>query len=132
MRESQTTRILAELSSGQWVPVERFMDMHIPDYRSRICELKKRGHVFESRMMERPRADGSVYRSKDWADVDARDRLRDDVQLQVAAARNDVPDNRTRATIVTPAGSVTVMGGRLRLLTVDAMTDEIMRGLGID
>lgn len=128
MKDSQTTRILAELSTGRWVPVERFMDMHIPDYRSRICELKRRGHVFESRMVER----GGGYRSKDWRDVQAGERLREEVLGQVKAIKEADVDNRTRYSVFTLGGSVEVMGGRIRLLTASAMTDEIMHGLGIE
>jgi hypothetical protein len=132
MRQSDTSRILSLLSDGRWHASEEMADTICIDYRSRISELKRRGYPIVGRKMTRTRPDGSHRYSNDWRDDGATERLKADVAFQVAAARNDVPDNRTRATIVTPAGSVTVMGGRLRLLTVDAMTDEIMRGLGID
>jgi len=131
MRQSDTSRILSLLSDGRWHASDEMADTICIDYRSRISELKRQGQNIVARKMARKRPDGSTRYSNDWRDVSATLELRDDVQLQVAAARNDIPDNRTRATIVTPAGSVTVMGGRLRLLTVDAMTDEIMRGLGV-
>ena len=131
MRKSDGTRILDMLSDGRWHAVEDMADTICIDYRARIFELRRAGHPLDSRMMTRTRPDGSLRRSKDWRDIAAVDALRDSVRASVESAQTYTLDNRNRVTLDTAAGGVTVMCGRLRLLTVDAMADEIMRGLGI-
>lgn len=72
MRKSQCDRMLEAMSSGRWTPNERFIEMHIPDYRRRMVELKERyPGRFERRLRDRKRTDGTTYRMADWRDIAA-------------------------------------------------------------
>ncbi|MEN6430280.1 MAG: hypothetical protein ABFC80_05475 [Coriobacteriales bacterium] len=125
-------RIAHILSDGRWHSSEELADSVCIDYRSRLTEMRRRGARIEARKMPRKRHDGRTRYSNDWRDLDALDALRQEIREQVEAYRVTVPTNRTRVSIETRAGRVMVLGGRLRLLTPDAMTDEIMHALGCD
>jgi len=68
---TQTERMAAEMGHGQWVPNERFIEMHIPDYRRRMCDLKEQyPGRYERRMRTRPAVAGhKPYTMADWRDT---------------------------------------------------------------
>lgn len=43
MKPTQANRILHVLNDGAFHCVTEFMEMHIPDYRRRLCDIKDRG-----------------------------------------------------------------------------------------
>lgn len=72
MRESQADRMMEAMASGKWVCNERFIEMRIPDYRRRMCDLKARfpgRYAKRSRTHTRP--DGDRYVMDDWRDTEA-------------------------------------------------------------
>lgn len=126
-------KIAAVLADGRWHAVEEFADHICIDYRSRLTEMRRRGAMLESRKMPRTRPDGRTRYSNDWRDLNAVTLVRSHVRAQVEACRESLNvSNRNILTIETPAGTASVMAGRTRLLSVDEMTAEIMRGLGLD
>lgn len=45
----QTQKILNLLKHGNWICGTKFMEAYIPEYRSRINEIRKKGQLIEAR-----------------------------------------------------------------------------------
>lgn len=89
-RPTQCERMEQALSSGRWTPNEVFIEMHIPDYRRRMCDLREKYPLrYVSRERTRRRKDGSTYTMKDWRDVWAEEQFMDAVYPQIKAARDN-------------------------------------------
>lgn len=87
-RKSQCERMAEAMADGRWTPNERFIEMHIPDYRRRMCDLREQyPHRYISRERTRRRRDGSTYVMKDWRDLWATLGCFDDIIPQLAIAR---------------------------------------------
>ena len=87
-RQSQCERMEAAMASGRWTPNEVFIEMHIPDYRRRMCDLREKyPGRYVSRERKRRRKDGTTYTMKDWRDLWATTDAIDDIIPQLAIAR---------------------------------------------
>jgi hypothetical protein len=53
-RKNQRERLLALLHchQGEWVPLPAILDLRISQYGTRILELRRAGHVIESRQLD--------------------------------------------------------------------------------
>lgn len=81
------------MADGRWTPNEVFIEMHIPDYRRRMCDLREKyPGRYVSRERRRRRKDGSTYAMKDWRDVWATADFFDRVVPQLSEAQTwDAP-----------------------------------------
>lgn len=120
-RPTQCERMERALSSGRWTPNEVFIEMRIPDYRRRMCDLREKyPHRYVSRERTRRRKDGSTYTMKDWRDVWATQDCLNDLLPQIALARDKDFEEDEPAT--SPIGfeykgdMLYVTRGQLRLL----------------
>ena len=87
-RQSQCERMEAALADGRWTPNEIFIELRIPDYRRRMCDLREKyPGRYVSRERTRRRKDGSTYTMKDWRDLWATLGCFDDLLPQIALAR---------------------------------------------
>ena len=109
------------MASGRWTPNEVFIEMRIPDYRRRMCDLnEKYPGRYVSRERTRRRKDGRTYTMKDWRDQWAILDSFDDLLPQIALARDKDSEEDEPATA--PIGfsykgdMLYVTRGQLRLL----------------
>lgn len=113
-RQSQCDRMEAAMASGRWTPNEVFIEMRIPDYRRRMCDLREKyPGRYVSRERRRRRKDGSTYTMKDWRDLWATADFFDRVMPQLAKEQElDADGDLDTAEIV----SVTYKGEPLYLM----------------
>jgi hypothetical protein len=128
--ETQITRMAEALSSGRWVGIETFIEMHVPDYRRRLGEMQERGARLESRYRDRVRADGTKYRAKDWRDLDAYEAAVASVADQARMLRRSFAEKPPRSGTETVrfnahGTTIAVTVGRLMYLTPEAFAEEV-------
>jgi hypothetical protein len=128
----QQSAVLAILADGRWHPVEEFMAAHIPDYRKRLSEI---GQMFPGRLDSRYRirpakGKSKSYRSKDWMDLEAYQRLASSVSDQLRILRaQDGGEAREMAGVVRLQDGLalkSVTWGQLRLYANAELTERLL------
>ena len=61
---SQTNQILDLLESGNWICVSDMLKLYCVDYRRRLCDLKDKGYLLESRKCQQHSYHKGI--SKEW------------------------------------------------------------------